>query len=219
MSASKLWVYTCGSKHQPGEDQVNDSQPPELQEECLHQILITHTLLTFRTYAPRHLPHIKWRDKVIGEVWRKAGQDSLDCRINRTKWDWLGHTLRKPPAGAVQHTLWRNPQVKCRSGRRNIHETIHWSKRAADGLYMGTVTDILWQTEMVKPLMTNDPTGFELCLAVCRDINQLSTEPALNNHPKASSPEVYWCHGLSTLQLKRCRTNHLSEAWEALKPS
>ena len=68
MSASKLWVYTCGSKHQQREDQVNDSQPTELQEECLeyqrnvctplcpknkvhHQILITHTLLTFRTYA------------------------------------------------------------------------------------------------------------------------------------------------------------------------
>jgi len=40
--------------------------------------------------------NIKWTDKIMNEeLWRITHQKSTEKQIKRTKWNWIGHTLRK----------------------------------------------------------------------------------------------------------------------------
>nr|KAG5690947.1 hypothetical protein BaRGS_027266 [Batillaria attramentaria] len=41
--------------------------------------------------------NIRWPEKIRNEeLWERAGQEPVAKQILRRKWDWIGHTLRKP---------------------------------------------------------------------------------------------------------------------------
>ena len=55
--------------------------------------------------------NIKWTDKITNEeLWSIIHEKSIDNQIKRSKWNWIGHTLRKE-TGAIEKTAldW-NPQ-------------------------------------------------------------------------------------------------------------
>jgi len=61
---------------------------------------------------------IKWTDKITNEeLWRITNQKSIENKIKRRKWNWIGHTLHKE-TGAIEKTAldW-NPQGYRRRGR------------------------------------------------------------------------------------------------------
>ena len=81
--------------------------------------------------------NIKLTDKIIKEeLWRITKQKPIEIQIQRRKWNWIGHTLRKE-AGAVEKTAldW-NPQGYRRRGRpkrtwrRTIEEEIRNTGRS-----------------------------------------------------------------------------------------
>ena len=66
----------------------------------------------------RVILHIKWQDNITNEeIWRRTGHTQTEAQIKRRKWDWLGHTLRKPTSSVVRHALKWNPQDISLGGR------------------------------------------------------------------------------------------------------
>ena len=66
----------------------------------------------------RQLFKIRWPDKISNEeLWNKAKQEPINLTIQRRKWRWVGHTLRKPPDNINRQSLSWNPQGKRKSGR------------------------------------------------------------------------------------------------------
>jgi hypothetical protein len=63
---------------------------------------------------------IKWFDRITNEdLWITTQQEAIGNQIKRTKWNWIGHTLRKE-AGAIEKTAFDcNPQGNRRRGRPN----------------------------------------------------------------------------------------------------
>jgi hypothetical protein len=50
-------------------------------------------------------------------LWESTGQTPLDREINKRKWSWIDHTLRKPSGITEKDALDWNPQGKRRRGR------------------------------------------------------------------------------------------------------
>ena len=46
------------------------------------------------------------------EMWRKTGQSPIGKEIQKRKWGWIGHTLRKPTSNITREVLDWNPQGK-----------------------------------------------------------------------------------------------------------
>ena len=76
---------------------------------------LTHKVQTFINRCLRAILHIKWQDKITNEETWRTGQ--AEAQIKRRKWDWLGHTLRKPTSSVVRDALKWNPQGKRKRGR------------------------------------------------------------------------------------------------------
>ena len=69
------------------------------------------------------------------ELWRIAHQKSIENQIQRRKWNWIGHTLRKE-TGAIEKTAldW-NPQgyrrgKPKRTGRMTTEDEIRGTRRS-----------------------------------------------------------------------------------------
>jgi len=61
--------------------------------------------------------NIKWTYKITNEeLWRIAHQKSVDNKIIRRKWNWIGHTLRKETGAIQKPALDWNPQGYRRRG-------------------------------------------------------------------------------------------------------
>ena len=66
----------------------------------------------------RRIYKIQWQEKIRNEeLWERAGQESVAKQILRRKWDWIGHTLRKPASSTTRQALTWNPQGKRKRGR------------------------------------------------------------------------------------------------------
>ena len=120
---------------------------PEHNVPCLWSNLMM-ALLKLQNFIYRcvcNILHMKWLDRATnGEVWRRAGKDSLDCQTKGLKRSRLGHTLRKPPSSVVPHDHTLDPRRKRRRGKpRNDMEAIHRSRRVADGIFMRTCEDVI----------------------------------------------------------------------------
>ncbi|XP_048772952.2 uncharacterized protein LOC125678500 [Ostrea edulis] len=83
----------------------------------------------FINYCLRRIMNIRWFDKVRNEdLWKRANQAPIDIQIKKSKWSWIGHTLRKPPSSITKQALKWNPQGKRNRGRprsswRRVTET------------------------------------------------------------------------------------------------
>ena len=61
---------------------------------------------------------IHWPQVIRNEdLWERAEQERVDIQIRRRKWDWIGHTLRKPISNITRHALRWNPQEERNQGR------------------------------------------------------------------------------------------------------
>jgi hypothetical protein len=53
----------------------------------------------------------------LTHLWGRAGQESVAEQILRRKWDWIGHTCRKPEASTTRQALTKNLQGKRKRDR------------------------------------------------------------------------------------------------------
>jgi hypothetical protein len=75
----------------------------------------------------RKILRIRWLETVTNEeLWERTGQKPLDRQIEKRKWSWIGHTLRKPSGITEKDVLDWNPQGKRRRGRpkKNWNRTV-----------------------------------------------------------------------------------------------
>jgi len=79
--------------------------------------------------------NIKWTDKITKkELWRITHHKSIENQIERRKWNWIGHSLRKETGAREKTGLDWNPQRYRRSGRlkrmwrRTIEDEIRSTK-------------------------------------------------------------------------------------------
>ncbi|GFR77510.1 hypothetical protein ElyMa_000510200 [Elysia marginata] len=75
-------------------------------------------LQTFINTCLRRILKIRWTVKVPSEeIWRLTKQEPIDTQITRRKWEWIGHTFRKPASNTTRQALFWNPQGKRKRGR------------------------------------------------------------------------------------------------------
>jgi hypothetical protein len=81
--------------------------------------------------------NVKWTDKITKEeVCRITHQKSIENQINRRKWKWNGHTLRKETEAIEKTALDCNPHGYRRRGRpkrtwrRTIEDEIKSTRRS-----------------------------------------------------------------------------------------
>ncbi|XP_061171868.1 uncharacterized protein LOC133181367 [Saccostrea echinata] len=94
---------------------------------------------TFYNTCLRRIFNIRWPERISNEeLWKRAGQESMDVQIRQRKWGWIGHTLRKPPSSITRQALTWNPQGKRKRGRpRNT-----WRRDSESEL---KTQDMTWQ--------------------------------------------------------------------------
>ncbi|XP_055905305.1 uncharacterized protein LOC129940830 [Eupeodes corollae] len=65
-----------------------------------------------------HILKIRWPQTIsYQELSRRTGQRRLDIDIRKRKWQWIGHTLRKPNDDIAKQSFDWNPQGSRRVGR------------------------------------------------------------------------------------------------------
>ena len=78
----------------------------------------TNKLQTFINKCLRNALQIRWPEMTPNEeLWEWTGQEQIITEINRRKWVWIGHTLRKPVTNTTRQALSWNPQGKRKVGR------------------------------------------------------------------------------------------------------
>ena len=79
---------------------------------------ISNKLQTFINKCLRKILKIYWPEKISNrELWARTGQECVPEEIARRKWNWIGHTLRKPTSDITRQALELNPQGKRKVGR------------------------------------------------------------------------------------------------------
>ena len=77
----------------------------------------TNKLQVFINKCLRRILQLAWSDRVSNiELWQRSGQTSVEKAIRRRKWNWLGHTLRKPSCTITRQSLTWNPQGRRKRG-------------------------------------------------------------------------------------------------------
>ena len=73
---------------------------------------------TFINSCLRKILKIFWPNTIRNEdLWERTKQEPAETQILRRKWNWIGHTLRKPSSNIARQALSWNPQGKRRVGR------------------------------------------------------------------------------------------------------
>ena len=84
-------------------------------------ILTKHTvnkIQTFENRCLRRIMNVKWSDKVSNDtLWTTTNQLPVEIEIQRRKWRWIGHTLRKPTSSITRQALTLNHQGRRKRGR------------------------------------------------------------------------------------------------------
>ena len=67
----------------------------------------------------RYILRVWWPKRISNEdLWKRTNQQRIDVTIRKTKWRWIGHTLRKPVTNITQQALEWNPhEARSRWGR------------------------------------------------------------------------------------------------------
>lgn len=79
---------------------------------------ITSSIQVFVNKCLRRIRMITWPNVITNDdLWRWSNVEKLDIQIKRRKWNWIGHTLRKPAEDVARAALDWNPQGKRKVGR------------------------------------------------------------------------------------------------------
>ena len=74
---------------------------------------ITSSIQVFVNKCLRRIHIIRWPDTITNEeLWRRSNMEIVETQIKRRKWNWIGHTLRKPADDVARTALDWNPQGK-----------------------------------------------------------------------------------------------------------
>ena len=66
----------------------------------------------------RRIIRLRWPDTISNEdLWQQTRQQPIEADIQRRRWRWIGHTLRKPATNTTRQALRWNPQGKRKRGR------------------------------------------------------------------------------------------------------
>jgi hypothetical protein len=78
----------------------------------------TSKIQVFINTCLRRTLNVWWPNKISNEdLWDITGQVSIPQQLLKSKWQWLGHTLRKPRDNITRQALQWNPQGRRRVGR------------------------------------------------------------------------------------------------------
>ena len=78
----------------------------------------THKLQTFINRCLRNILNIRWPVVISNEqLWERTKQSPIGTEVQKRKWGWIGHTLRKPASNVTRQALEWNPQGKRKVGR------------------------------------------------------------------------------------------------------
>ena len=89
----------------------------------------TSKLQTFVNRCLRRILQIHWPEVISNEeLWRRTHETEMSTQIQRRKWNWIGHTLRKGHEAIEREGLDWNLQGKRMRGRlrymwrRSVHD-------------------------------------------------------------------------------------------------
>ena len=76
-------------------------------------------LQVFVNRCLRQIMGFFWPDTVISnaDLWKLCHEGPVELQIRRRKWNWIGHTLRRPENHIPKQALDWNPQGKRKRGR------------------------------------------------------------------------------------------------------
>ena len=97
---------------------------------CLHQ----HSCL-------KRILRIQWPNTIRNkDLWEQTGSSLIGLEIKKRRWNWIGHTLRKPPNNVTRQALRWNPQGKRKKGRpRNTWRRDLEADMTGSGLSWGLI--------------------------------------------------------------------------------
>ena len=120
---------------------------------------ITQRLQTFVNKCLRIICRIFWPNTISNDaLWSLTNEQPIRWQIKRRKWQWIGHTLRKPPESITRMALEWNPQGS--RGRRR--PKITWRRTMLRELADANIT---W--EGVKKTAQNRVRWRSLVVALC----------------------------------------------------
>ena len=105
---TKMRIFNSNVKSVP----LYGSQTWRLTKEIITQ------LQTFTSHRLWNILEVWWPKKILNEeLWQHTQQESIEVTMQRRKWQWIGHTLRKPTTNITCLSLDWNPQGGRRKGR------------------------------------------------------------------------------------------------------
>lgn len=82
---------------------------------------IERRLQVFINKSLRRILRVYWPETIPNEqLWARTGQEKVNIQIKRRKWNWIGHTLRRPEDNIARLALDWNPQGSRAKGRPKI---------------------------------------------------------------------------------------------------
>lgn len=78
----------------------------------------TYKFQAFTNRCLRNILNIRWPEVVPNnQLWDKTGQAPIEKGIEKRKWAWIRHTLRKPVSNVTRKASEWNPQGNHKVGR------------------------------------------------------------------------------------------------------
>nr|KAG5691952.1 hypothetical protein BaRGS_000661 [Batillaria attramentaria] len=78
--------------------------------------MMQQKIQTFFNNCSRRIFNIRLPEKIRNkQLCERAELGPVAKQILRRKWDWIGHTLRKPASSTTRQTLTWNPQAHLKS--------------------------------------------------------------------------------------------------------
>ena len=127
---------------------------------------ISNKLQTFINICLRTILKIYWPEKINNmELWARTGQGCGPEEIARRKWNWIGHTLRKPTSDIPRQALEWNLQGKRKVGRpvktwrRSVEEELKQANITWNAAKRTAANRVRWRSTGVSALCsTRNPT-------------------------------------------------------------
>ena len=90
---------------------------------------IENRIQVFVNRCLRRILKIRWPEKIRNEeLWRRTNCEQMKAVIKRRKWNWIGHTVRRPVGDIAKTALDWNPQGTRKRGRPKIT----WKRTVVD---------------------------------------------------------------------------------------
>ena len=101
----------------------------------------TQKVQAFVNSCLRRILRIHWPNTISNkDLWEQTGSSLIGMEIKKRRWNWIGHTLRKPTNNVTRQALRWNPQGKRKRGRpRNTWRRDLEADMAGSGLSWGLI--------------------------------------------------------------------------------